>query len=88
MKFNPITQQLYTDTNILIKQLHCPHDVRWEHMNDVATRQKHCAFCEKNVTDIESLDDAAVLAIAQRDKNACFKLDLNDANIEVINHNV
>ncbi len=27
MKFNPIIQQLYTDTNLLIKQLHCLLDV-------------------------------------------------------------
>lgn len=36
--------------------------------------------------DIQGLADAEVLAIAQQDKNACFKLNINDENIEVINH--
>ena len=88
MKFNPSTKRLYTDDNVLIKQLRCPRNVRWELMSDVASRQRHCGFCERNITDIQGLADAEVLAIAQQDKNACFKLELNDENIEVINHHV
>lgn len=86
MKFNPSTKKLFTDSNVFIKKLHCPRDVQWHELHEVESQQRHCAFCEKNVVDIQGREDEAVLLLAQQDKNACFKLDINDANIQVINH--
>lgn len=88
MKFNPTTKKLYTSDNVFIKRLHCPWNMRWQDMSEINAQQRHCASCEKNVMDIQGLSDAEVLAIAQQDKNACFKLNINSSNIQVINHNV
>lgn len=88
MKFNPTTKKLFTDSNVFIKKLHCPRGVQWDELHAAGPQQRHCAFCEKNVVDIQGREDEAVLLLAQQDKHVCFKLDINDTNIQVINHNV
>ncbi len=88
MKFNPTTNKLFTDDNTFIKHLHCPRGVQWDEMRHVNSQHRHCAFCDKNVIDIQRMDDAEVLAIARQDAKACFKLNINANNIQVINHNV
>lgn len=88
MKFNPSTNQLFTDDNVFIKKLHCPRGVQWDELHQVGSQHRHCALCDKNVTDIQGMDDETVLEIARQDINVCLKLDINNANIQVINHNV
>jgi hypothetical protein len=88
MKFNPSTKQLLTNEGVLIKNLHCPRGVKWSDLGQTDSFQRHCEFCEKNIVDIQNLDDETVLAIAIRDTGACLKLDINDSNIRVINHKV
>jgi hypothetical protein len=88
MKFNPNTRQLFTNEGVLIKRLHCPRGVKWRELRHSDSIQKYCYFCEKNIIDIQNFDDEAVLAIAMQDTSVCLKLDLNDSNIRIINHNV
>lgn len=88
MKFNPTTKQLFTNEGVLIKKLHCPYEVKWDSLGTVASRQRYCGFCDKNIIDIVHLDDKAVLAIVAQDPSACLKLDIRDPNIRVVNHNV
>ena len=88
MKFNPNTKQLFTNEGVLIKRLHCPRGLKWSDMRRSDSIQRACDFCERNIIDTQNLNDEAVLAIVLQDTSACLKLDLNDSNIRIINHNV
>lgn len=88
MKFNPNTRQLFTNAGVLIKKLHCPRGVKWSDLHHSDPIQKYCVFCERNIIDTKSLDDESVLTIAIQDAEVCLKLDINNSNIRIINHNV
>lgn len=88
MKFNPNTGQLFTNKGVFIKRLHCSRGVDWTDLGHSDSNQKYCDFCARNVIDTQKLDDEAVLAIAMQDASVCLKLDFDDSNLRIINHNV
>ncbi|MFN5848104.1 MAG: hypothetical protein ACK43K_06410 [Chitinophagales bacterium] len=40
MKFNPIKNELYTDSGELLKKLHCPYRMAWEDMERTNAQNK------------------------------------------------
>ena len=89
MKYNPITQKLFTDDNVLIKKLHCPYRVRWNELtSSESSGVRSCNICEKNITDTMLLTDQGVLRLTREDPGVCLKVDLNQENIRVVNCDV
>lgn len=84
MIFNPLTQDLFTDSKVFIKTLQCPYQLAWEELtpND-STAHKTCHQCQHTVLDTESLSDDEVLSIVQLTGNTCLKVDFNQPNIKI-----
>ena len=89
MKFNPITNTLYTDKNKLIKKMHCPYpSLRWADLSSIdGSTDKSCAICEKNVVETQNMSDEVLLELMQEAPETCLKIDFNQNNIKIV-HNV
>ena len=89
MKFNPITKNLFTDNNVLIKNINCPFYIRWGSLPPTKTDGvRRCDLCAKNITDTNGLTDEVALEMVRLDANVCFKVSLNQGNITVVNQDV
>ena len=89
MKFNPITKNLFTDNNVLIKNIKCPFYIRWGGLSPTKTDGvRRCNLCEMNITDTNGLTDEVVVEMVRLDSTICLKVNLNQANIKVVNQEV
>ena len=89
MKFNPITKNLFTDSNVLIKNINCPIYIRWGGLSPTKSDGvRRCNLCEKNITDTNDLTDEVVAEMVRLDSTICLKVNLNQANITVVNQEV
>ena len=89
MKFNPITNTLYTDNNDLIKKMHCPYSsLKWSDFTQIeGSRNRFCAICESTVVDTCDMRDESLLELLQKDPQTCLKIDFTQENIRIV-HNV
>ncbi|QXV66100.1 hypothetical protein INP83_03115 [Mucilaginibacter sp. 21P] len=81
MKFNPLTNELFTDDGSLLKTLHCPLSVYWDDMKQVTSLYKDCSHCSKRVYDTSMYKDDEITMLIKTDPYACFKIDLNQTNL-------
>ncbi len=89
MKFNPITKELFTDNNLLIKKLECPFNIKWSDLSLTTTYGvRSCNLCKNTITDTDALTDKVVVEIVKLDANICLKVNLNQLNIRMVNHNL
>ena len=89
MKFNPITKNLFTDNNVLIKNINCPFYIRWSGLSPTKTDGVRCCdLCDNDITDTNGLTDEVVLEMVRLNAKVCFKVNLNQANITVVNQEV
>ena len=89
MKFNPITKNLFTDNNVLIKNINCPFYMSWSGLSRTkASGVRSCNLCEKNITDTNGLTDEVVVEMVRLDSTICLKVNLNQTNIRVVNQEV
>ena len=89
MKFNPLTNTLYTDSNKIIKKMHCPHpSLKWGDLSSMDTSMdRFCDICEHNVVETKEYTDEALLKLLREDPSICLKVDFNQENIRfVISH--
>jgi hypothetical protein len=84
MRYNPLTQELYTNTNILLKKLHCPLAKKWEHLaNTSIAMAKTCSACNRAVYDTSKLSDSEVQAMLNEAPETCLKVDLEQSNLTI-----
>ena len=84
MKYNPLTQDLYTDAGIFLKQLHCPLAKRWEQLDPASIVQvKFCSTCNKPVYDTSPLMDSELQAILNEAPETCLKVDFRQSNLTI-----
>ena len=89
MKFNPFTKRLYTDQNVLIKQLHCPHDMRWQSLEVIPGQpDRRCGICQSTVIATDHLSDEQVLQQVVGQPDTCLQLRIGQANIRIISQDV
>ncbi|WP_395742172.1 hypothetical protein [Prosthecobacter sp.] len=82
MKFNPHTQELFTEEGRLLKRLHCPFRLDWSKLgptDDPADRR--CGICQHTVTDTAQRTEAEVVALLQGNPQACLQVDLSQKNL-------
>lgn len=84
MKYNPITQELYTDAGNFLKQLHCPLAKRWEQLDPTSDVQaKTCSTCNKPVYDTSLFVDSELQDMLKNAPKTCLKLDLEQSNLTI-----
>ncbi len=81
MKFDPITNELFTDKEQFVKRLYCPFKVEWADMEKTSLRARNCGICNHDIIDTAFLTDEDLLKTVQTNKNTCFKLNLNQNNL-------
>jgi hypothetical protein len=87
MKFNPHSQELFTDDDRLIKRLHCPFRLDWSKLgrtDDPAARR--CDICQHTVTDTAQQTEEQLLALLQANPHACLKVGLDQDNLTLTYH--
>lgn len=90
MKFNPTTQELFTNRKQLIKILACSFDLDWNTFDaeSGSENSRSCSLCSHSVLDTASVDGATLLKIVAENPNICLKLNLDQHNIKIINNGV
>jgi hypothetical protein len=85
MKFDPSTKELFTDSGELVKVLHCPLRMRWEHL-EVTSSSPHrtCGECERIVLDTAALSEAEVLAAVRTDPSTCLLVRACQENLTML----
>ncbi len=85
MKFNPISNELFSNDGHLIKKLHCPFKVEWETLiGNSENGNRRCGICEREIIDTNHLNDGEILSIILDNPNTCLKLNFNQDNIAII----
>ncbi|MDB5004933.1 MAG: hypothetical protein JWQ34_3158 [Mucilaginibacter sp.] len=84
MKYNPITQTLFTDSLTALKKLHCPLNKHWDELTNIAHSQDRlCATCQHQVLDTALLNERDLQRLLQLNPNTCLKVDINQFNITI-----
>jgi hypothetical protein len=84
MKYNPISQELYTDAGTFLKQLHCPLAKRWEQLGPTSDVQaKTCSTCNKPVYDTSLLMDSELQNMLINAPETCLKVELEQSNLTI-----
>lgn len=81
MKYNPITNQLFTDDGAFLKTLHCPLWVEWNNLLTVNAGFRVCNHCTKQVYDTAMLNDNELSMLLSENPNTCLKIDINQPNL-------
>jgi hypothetical protein len=85
MKFNPITNHLFTDDGALIKELHCPLNTQWDCVDQSSqVNRRDCDGCRRPIYDTAFFQDQDLLQLMEHNPQTCLKVDLNQNNIIVI----
>jgi len=85
MKFNPITNVLFSDDGKFIKELHCPFKVEWKTLRaNSDIRNRSCTICDREIIDTENLADSEIMSFIGDDPNTCLKLNFNQENLEIV----
>jgi hypothetical protein len=83
MKYNPLTHELFTDNDKLLKKLHCPLAQHWGLMTETTLTNKICGRCSKVVNDTSYLNEDEIMLLINSDPHTCFKVDLNQNNLTI-----
>ncbi len=88
MKFNPITNTLYTDNNKLIKKMYCPYSsLNWSDLSLIdGSIDRFCKICESNVVETKGFTDEVLLKLLQDKPDTCLKIDFNQKNLRITHH--
>ena len=84
MKFNPITNNLYTNEGEFLKKLYCPYDISLDELKEVDKVHSLCAKCNHIVLDSAFLKEDKIKLIFKQNKKTCLKLDFNQENVDII----
>lgn len=85
MKFNPITNELFSNEGTFIKHLHCPFKVEWDTLRlNSDNGKRSCEICDREILETEDLADIEILSFMKDNPYACLKLNFNQENLEII----
>ena len=88
MKFNPITNELFTDDERFIKKMNCPYMVSWMSLatsdDMVDSRSRLCQQCQRPVVDATQVSEQEILAMQQKNPNLCLKIDIDSDDILLV----
>ena len=88
MKFDPITKDIYTYKDEFVKRMNCPYKMSWDKLEVTNSTLIKCANCDHLIVDTEVLTDNELLKIVRQNPDTCFKIDLNQHNINIISNGI
>ena len=83
MKFNPLTNTLYTDKDEFIKKLACPFQMNWSELQPIHEGVRNCKQCNHSIIDTAIIQDHELLEMVKTNPNTCLKVDLNQNNLTI-----
>lgn len=83
MKFDPISESVFTDKDEFIKKLSCPYKINWENLEKAGPTQRKCSVCDHNIIDTELFTDNEILKMVNENPATCLKINLNQVNIKL-----
>lgn len=88
MKFNAITQELFTDSGQLIKRLSCAFDIDWEALGAESgtVGSRKCSICSHSVLDTALVDGDTLLRTVIEKPATCLKVHIDQHNIKITNY--
>lgn len=84
--FDPVNRTLHDSYGKLLKHVNCPKLRSWQEfdiINVANTRQRLCDSCGKAVFDTNQMTSDEIVRAAKFDPSACFRIHLNQENIEI-----
>ncbi len=86
LKFNPVTNQLFTDDGQLIKKLQCPYRIDWDSLEEDLGNagNRKCSQCNHNIIDASNYPQEALVKMLGEAPNTCLKITLIDPNLQMI----
>ena len=88
MKFNPLTNELFTNENEYLKKIECPFNLNWNELKENDSLSKKCTICENKIYDTELFSDNEIKKILQENPKTCLTINANQINIEIISSNL
>jgi hypothetical protein len=84
MKYNPTTQELFTDNGTFLKKLNCPLSKQWEELHPTnLLKGKMCDQCHRAVYDTAQFSDEQLSDLLRNEPHTCLKIDLNQENLTI-----
>lgn len=84
--FDPVNRILFDSRGQILKQVNCPRLKSWEHLDPIGARaigQRLCVSCDRAVLDTEQMTASEVVAAVNDDPEVCFRIRLDQENIEI-----
>lgn len=83
MVLNPITNELFSDSGILIKKLECPYKIEWKDLEVINKVSRNCSVCDHQILDTAFFTDDALLEVVSNNPATCFKVNVNQDNLKI-----
>jgi hypothetical protein len=84
MILNPITNELFLDTGILIKKLECPYKIVWKDLEVINKVSRNCSVCDHHILDTAFFNDEELLDRVSKNPATCLKINVNQENLKIL----
>jgi len=84
MILNPITNELFSDSGILIKKLECPYKIVWKDLEVINKVSRNCSVCDHQILDTAFFNDDTLLEVVNKNPATCFKVNINQENLKIL----
>lgn len=84
MILNPITNELFSDSGILIKKLECPYKIAWKDLEVINKVSRNCSVCDHLILDTAFFNDEELLELVNKNPATCFKININQENLKIM----
>ena len=88
MKYDVIKKDLYTESGVFIKTLHCPYKMNWNELKKTNLVDRKCSNCDHLIIDTKYQTDEQLLKLISKNPNTCFKIDFGQNNVKLISNGI
>lgn len=84
--FDPVNRMLFDSRGKILKYISCPDLKSWCHLVPVSSSevaQRHCDSCNRVVLDTGQMTPEKIIRAVTDDPDVCFRIQLDQENIEV-----
>ena len=84
--FDPDNRTLFDSRGQILKHINCPDLKSWHHLVPIISSevsQRHCDSCNRVVLDTGQMTPEKIIRAATDDPDVCFRIKLDQDNIEV-----
>jgi hypothetical protein len=84
--FDPVNRTLLDARGRIVKHVNCPKLKSWHRLSttgDLGLAQRYCDSCDKAVLDTAHMTAEGILSAVNDDPEVCFRIRLDQKNIEI-----